>query len=131
MCWHIYRYGETAVGVDEVVGVVNANKSAPGFDALLTQGRELGITALVCTQRPRGVPPTILSEADHLFVFALNRDDDRKAVAESCGPYPSPADGSHRFVYWAPALDRAIECAPLTVRPSRGAPVPPDGSPTP
>lgn len=126
-CWHVYRHGETALGVDEVIGVVDANRRAAGFDAVLTQGRELGITALVCTQRPRGVPPTILSEADHLFVFALNREDDRKAVAETCGPYPTPASGTYRFAYWSPTLDKPLECAPLPVRTDRGVPAPDTG----
>lgn len=127
VAWHVYRHGETALGVDEVIGVVDANRRSAGLDAVLTQGRELGITALVCTQRPRGVPPTILSEADHLFVFALNRDDDRKAVAETCGPYPTPPSGSYRFAYWSPTLDTPIECAPLPVRPDRGVPAPNEG----
>lgn len=131
VCWHVYRHGETALGVDEVVGIVTANRSAPGFDAVLTQGRELGITALVCTQRPRGVPPTILSEADHVFAFALNREDDRRAVAETIGPHPSPPAGTFRFVYWCPELDRAIECAALPVRADRGDPAPPAGEPKP
>lgn len=124
VCWHVYRHGETALGVDEVIGVVDANKRAAGFDACMTQGRELGVTGLVCTQRPRGVPPTIISEADHLFVFALNREDDRRAVAETTGPYPNPPAGTFRFVYWAPALDRPIECAPLPFRADRGVPAP-------
>jgi phage tail protein X len=117
VCWHIYRHGETALGVDEVIGVVDANRAAAGFDAVLTQGRELGITALVCTQRPSRIPPTIVSEADHLFVFTLNLADDRRRVSETIGPYASPADRSFRYVYWSGSVDRPIECAPLTVRP--------------
>lgn len=129
VCWHVYRHGETALGIDEVVGVVDANRRSAGFDACMTQGRELGITGLTCTQRPRGVPPTILSEADHVFVFALNREDDRKAVAETIGPYPPPVAGTFRFVYWSPALTDPIESAPLQVRPvHRGEAGPPTGS---
>lgn len=132
VCWHVYRHGETALGIDEVVGVVDASRRSPGFDACQTQGRELGITMLTCTQRPRGVPPTILSEADHLFIFALNREDDRKAIAETCGPYPTPSSGTYRFVYWSPAVDSPIECAPLPVRADRGDPTPlPGGAPLP
>lgn len=128
LCWHVYRHGETALGVDEVIGIVSAGRRAPGFDAVLTQGRELGITGLVCTQRPRGVPATILSEADHVFAFALNRDDDRDAIAETIGAYASPRSGTYRFVYWHPALDRPIECAPLVVRANRGAPASDNGA---
>ena len=124
IAWHVYRHGETAFGVDEVVGVVSPYKPSAGFDAVQTQGRELGITAIVCTQRPKGVPPTILSEADHLLVFALNRRDDRRAIEDTIGPYPPPPDGTYRYVYWAPALDKPIECAPLPLRGDRGAPAP-------
>jgi DNA helicase HerA-like ATPase len=112
IAWHVYRHGETAFVLDETIGVVDANRGSAGLDALLSQGRELGITGVVCTQRPSRIPPAIISEADHLFVFRLNRREDRETVADTIGPYstlPTP----HAFSYWCEALTRAVDCAPL------------------
>lgn len=115
VCRVVYHAGETALAVDEIVGLASSTRPSRWLDAVLTQGRELGITAIVCTQRPRRIPPTVLSEADHILVYALNRDDDRRAVAEVIGDYPAPAFGSWRFVYWSARLTDPIESPPLPI----------------
>ena len=92
--------------------VVSANQGAPGLEACLGQGREIGITGIVCTQRPTRVPPAIMSEADHVFVFTLNRRDDRDTVSETIGDYSGPAVW-HGFVYWHGDLTQAVDCRPL------------------
>jgi hypothetical protein len=112
IAWHVFGVGETAFCLDDTMGVVSANQSAPGLDALEGQGREIGITTIVCSQRPVRIPPSITSEADSVFVFTLNRRDDREAVAEVIGDYTGPAVW-HGFVYWAPHLTAAVDCRPL------------------
>lgn len=111
-CWHVFRHGETALNLDDTMGVVSANQSAPGLDACLGQGREIGITGIVCTQRPSKIPPAIISEADHFFVFVLNRRDDREAAAETIGDYGQPSV-KYAFVYWNETLTGAVDCRPL------------------
>jgi len=113
IAWHAFHHGETAFCLDDTMGVVTANRSAPGLDAVLGQGREIGITGIVCTQRPSKIPPAITSEADHFFVFTLNRADDRETVSEVIGDYRGPAVW-HGFVYWTGALTNAVDCRPLT-----------------
>lgn len=112
LMWHVWSTGETAVCVDETIGVVDANRGSAGLDAVWSQGRELGITAYVCTQRPSKVPPVIVSEAEHVFVFRLNRPDDRETVADTIGPYRPPAE-RFAFVYWSEHLTAAVDCPPL------------------
>lgn len=110
--WLIWSTGETGVCLDETIGVVDANRGSSGLDAVWSQGRELGITALVCTQRPSKIPPVIISEAEHVFVFRLNRADDRDAVSDTIGPYQTqPAE--HSFSYWSERLTAAVDCPPL------------------
>lgn len=116
VCWHIYRVGEAGVGIDEVAGVTSSSKPSTGLDVLLMQGRELGLTVYVCTQRPLRIPPTLLSEVDHILVYTLQRRDDVEAVADVIGDYRSPPHGSYRFVYWAGDLTAPIESAPLPLR---------------
>lgn len=112
IAWHVFRHGETALNLDDTMGVVSANQGAPGLEACLGQGREIGITGIVCTQRPTRVPPAIMSEADHVFVFTLNRRDDRDTVSETIGDYSGPAVW-HGFVYWHGDLTQAVDCRPL------------------
>lgn len=113
IAWHVYRHGESAFALDETRGLVDSNRRSLGLDAILTQGRELGITALVCTQRPVRIPPELISEADRFAVFSLQRADDVAAIAEVIGDYPQPRFGTFRYAYWDAALDRPIECAAL------------------
>jgi hypothetical protein len=110
--WHVWATGETAVALDETIGVVDANRGSSGVDAVWSQGRELGITAYVCTQRPSKVPPVIVSEAEHVFVFRLNRRDDRDLVADTIGPY-NAAPAPFAFTYWSERLTGAVDCPPL------------------
>lgn len=115
VCRLAYTAGELALGVDEVVGIASSSRPVRWLDAVLTQGRELGITAVVCTQRPKRIPPTLLSEADHLLVYRLARQDDRDAVEDVIGPY-APATARHGFVYWTGELEAAAVCDPLPYR---------------
>lgn len=110
--WHVWATGETAVALDETIGVVDANRGSSGVDAVWSQGRELGITAYVCTQRPSKIPPVIISEAEHVFVFRLNRRDDRELVADTIGPY-NASPGPFAFTYWSERLTGAVDCPPL------------------
>lgn len=111
--WHVFRTGETAFALDDTMGVVSANRSSPGLDACHGQGREIGITSYTCTQRPSKIPPAIMSECDHVFVFTLNRRDDRETVADIIGDYSGPAVW-HGFVYWHGTLTNAVDCRPLS-----------------
>jgi hypothetical protein len=112
IAWHAFRHGETAFNLDDTLGVVSANQSAPGLDAVLGQGREIGITGIVCSQRPSKIPPAILSECDHVFAFTLNLERDRETVAATIGDYSGPATW-HGFVYWHGSLTNAVDCRPL------------------
>lgn len=39
-------------------------------------GREVGCSLFACSQRPRGIPPSFLTEATQYYVFALDHDKD-------------------------------------------------------
>jgi energy-coupling factor transporter ATP-binding protein EcfA2 len=126
LCRWVYANGETALGVDEIIGLASSTRPSIGFDMVLTQGRELGITTYTCTQRPKRIPSTILSETDHVVVFTLQRLDDREAVAEVIGDYGNPVFGTFRFVYWSGRLTNAIESRPIHDPGARGAPAVPE-----
>lgn len=113
LCRLAYYGQELILGIDEIVGIASANRPIRWLDAVQTQGRELGITTLICSQRPVGIPMTLRSEAEHVLVFSLNLDEDRDAVAKIIGPYVDPGFRTYRPVYWGGGLDRPVECAAI------------------
>lgn len=81
----IYKKEETTIWVDETMGIGTAMKFPEYYKALLTRGRELGISVWSCTQRPATIPIISMSEATHLFIFDLNMKKDRVRIAEIAG----------------------------------------------
>lgn len=112
LCRQAYYTERCAVALDELPAGTDANRPLTWLGVLLKRGREASITTLVCTQRPMDIPLTILSEAEHLFVFDLNMEPDRRRIREVIGPYPSPAR-EHAFAYWSPRHPAAIACDPI------------------
>lgn len=70
----------TLVYIDEGYSV-GSNSSYPKWLKIIAvQGREKYVTLWSLFQRPRGVPIFLVSEAEHLFVFYLNREEDRDYI---------------------------------------------------
>lgn len=76
-----------------------------GSDSLLRvsrAGREMGILALFCSQRPVGIPPQLLSETTKVALFRLDKSADVKSLWEA-GAMPEgvqPPDRDHIFRYY-------------------------------
>lgn len=82
----IFRKGEPCtVYLDEVLDFHKGSHCGDGLTALLTRGRALGISTVVCTQRPARISLHILSEASWFCVFDLALDSDRKRMADVSG----------------------------------------------
>lgn len=111
-CRRAYQVENCVVAVDELAGIANASSPPVWLDVLQTRGRELGITTVICSQRPRRIPVTVLSEASHVFVFGLNTPADRDYVADTIGDYWAPTS-KHGYLYWRPDMASPIECAPI------------------
>ena len=82
---HIYKKGDCSVFIDETMGIGTAIKYPDFYKALLTRGRELGISVWSCSQRPASIPIIAMSEATHFFIFDLNMRKDRVRLAEIAG----------------------------------------------
>jgi hypothetical protein len=76
----IYERLNTVVYVDEVYGVTAARMIPQYLKAILTRGRERGITAFLATQRPAEIPQFILSESENFFVFRLQLPQDKERI---------------------------------------------------
>lgn len=78
--------GGITVYIDEMYGVVSpGTKPSPALTALYTRGRERKIGVWAATQRPTWVPLFALSEAEWVFVFRLNVQEDRDRMAQFGG----------------------------------------------
>jgi len=82
---YIYNKEEVVLWIDETMGIGTAIKYPEYYKALLTRGRELGISVWSCTQRPASIPLISMSEATHFFAFDLNLKKDRERIAEISG----------------------------------------------
>lgn len=71
--------------VDELYAVTHKNELAQFFLLCFTQGRALGISVIVSTQRPKDIPQAAISEAEHNFLFRLKLPQDRQKAREISG----------------------------------------------
>lgn len=103
-----FRCGNRYIGIDEAY-LVHTRTAGPGLMACVTSGREKGIGMFVCTQRPCGIDPRLISEAEFGYVFQLRKPEDRERMAECLGQpaVEEPATG-HKFWYCAPGHEAVL-----------------------
>jgi hypothetical protein len=87
--------------IDELTSFQSLGRPRPGLTALLTRGRDLGLTTLMATQRPAFISGYTLSESQNYYIFGLNRAKDRKSVADCVPGYDELGNPPrHQFYYW-------------------------------
>lgn len=113
----VLRWGRTRILVDEAMDLATPSVILPAYRRAITQGRELLVSVVSLTQRPRGVHNLLFSEAEHLFVFDLAVTSDRDKVAGIGGDQLAERPREeHGFWYVGPATNgAAIHCPPLTI----------------
>jgi len=103
----IFDMGNVTLYIDEMYAVNKpGGLPSPELMALYTRGRELGIGVYAATQRPTLVPLVMLSECEWLFTFRLLLEQDRKRMAEICGPVVmNPIRTEHGYYLYNTAWD--------------------------
>lgn len=81
----VYFRENTVVFIDEVYGVTTGRRIPFHYKAILTRGRERGITCFSGTQRPAEIPQFILSESENCFVFRLQMPQDKERIRKIFG----------------------------------------------
>lgn len=78
-------------------------------------GRERGMASLLCSQRSKGYPASVLEETNRLYLFRLDYVEDAKRLTEMGAPLhfrrlpggqlecPEMPTEEHVFVYWTKA----------------------------
>ncbi len=97
----IYGAGNVTIYIDEMYAIVDPGaRPLPILTALYTRGRELGIGMWTATQRPTWIPLVCISEAEHIFLFRLNLDEDRRRMsAFMSDAVMQPIRDPHGFYY--------------------------------
>ena len=107
----IMRWGRCRILVHEVVDYAGPQRVIPHLRRAAKLGRSLGVSLVVCSQRPIGVHNDVLAEADHLCAFRLLLEGDRRKVEGIIGE-PLPVLVGHEWAYWSPKT-RLVRCAPI------------------
>lgn len=95
----VYFRENTLVYVDEVYGVTT-NRTIPfHFKAILTRGRERGITCFMATQRPAEIPQFILSESEYYFIFKLQMPQDKERLRKIKGIPESAIESLDKYEF--------------------------------
>ncbi len=112
---HIYENTDHALYFDEAYELGNRNR---GFRRLLTQGRELEIPMMYCTQRPVNCDLYSLSEADYWALFHLRNPDDIQRVRDYAPDYNPNNLGKYQCHWYDVASDQGVDLKPAPGVPS-------------
>jgi hypothetical protein len=114
--------GGICVVVHELPFLATPWSIGPHFAQLITAGGLFGITVILVSQRPSGIPVMARSESVHWACFTLLTPDDRNTMADVMGEpvrgRPLPMD--HSFWYRSPN-GRLRLCEPIHA-PTQGRP---------
>lgn len=113
----VMAYGRTALLVDEAVDLAPSSRIVPAYKRALVQGRSLSLPVISCSQRPRDLYNTVLSESEHLFVFDLQLDTDRRKMAGVMGDgVTARLERPFTFYYYGPDTGgRVVLCDPVPI----------------
>lgn len=100
--WWVYKRENTVCYTDEATAVCDSHNILPGHNALMKRGRELNIGCWNASQEPVNCHNTLISQADHHFIFFLNLEGHRRKVAGVMGDDVlkfNPRKDTHQFWY--------------------------------
>lgn len=99
LMYHYENFPRVTCYVDELVSFHRNGRAGPGLVAILTRGRSEGITFFGASQRPAWISLYLLTEAQHLYVFRLNHEKDKKRISEVI-PHFDEMPEPHEYAFW-------------------------------
>jgi energy-coupling factor transporter ATP-binding protein EcfA2 len=76
VCEILFNTGNFALFVDEAATVTEPNWIEPWHNQIMIRGRSRGVGIVNVTQRPRACHNTLISEAEHFFIYRLQLETD-------------------------------------------------------
>lgn len=113
-----YRRGNTTVYIDEVFSIATASDFPVWFGAILTRGREMGVTLWGATQRPAGCPRILFSESEHTYCFYVKLWQDRQRLRDDVGLDPDDVAALPKKYFLYARQDGRTVRGPLILAPS-------------
>lgn len=111
VCWWSWYQGDILVVIDDINLIIEGSQLSDGLRACITTGRARGVTMVICSQRPYGVPVVVRSESDVYAVFRLQNPNDRRYMAEVIGEEVlTPTTGHSFWLYRSSVMDRPVLC---------------------
>ena len=101
----IFRQEGWTLYLDECRYITDNLNLSTDVELLLQQGRSLGVTVVLCTQRPRKVPLEAYSQATHIFLWGDNDKGNIQRLSELNSRDTEsvkrlvPLLGLHEFLY--------------------------------
>ncbi len=83
VCKIVFDHGNTLLYVDEAATICTPSQIEEWHFQLLIRGRSRGIGLIHASQRPRAVHNTLISEAEHHFIFRLQLKTDRDKLKQA------------------------------------------------
>jgi hypothetical protein len=109
--------GVTALVIHELGDLGTQYRVGSGLSEAVRKGRSLGISMVIVTQRPQGIPVIVRSESQHVACFTLVDPADRDLMAGLMGSRaiaerPLPLD----FTWWYRGPDLRLRlCSPVSL----------------
>lgn len=116
ICKIIFNHKNHCLIVDEASRISNPSSIPYWLNVIMTQGRTSNVGIINAAQRPKSIHNTMISEANHLFIFSLNLDTDIDKLREMIG---SAADNirllpEFHFIYFNMDLHKAFIFRPIS-----------------
>jgi hypothetical protein len=101
--WWIYNRENCILYVDEATAVCDSYSILPGHNAVMKRGREKNIGCWNSSQQPVNVSNTLLSEAEHYFIFSTRIQSHRDKLAGFIGDeIREPINQKYHYWYYSP-----------------------------
>lgn len=112
--WHYLHAKDVPAFIDEAVTFQVNSRAKRGLLSLMQRGRSKGITTIMCTQRPRGIDRSLLTEASKAYVFFIADMDDKKRINDvipNFSKLPNPV--KHGFYFYLSGDEHAELYRPI------------------
>ncbi len=121
ICEIIFNSKNNALYVDEAALISTPSKILYYHKVIITQGRSYDVGIINVSQRPRDIHNTLISESEHLFVFALSLETDVIKLRQQMGNaadeiYTLP---EYHFLYHNVKTNKSFIFKPIKTLPER------------